>query len=72
MTTKQEILSAIRKHCLNCCAGSFKEVEDCSTLLSPHKEAHCLLYPYRLGSDPNPNKSKVEAGKKHGFQTKES
>jgi hypothetical protein len=45
MTTKNTILKAIRKHCLNCC-NSPKEIELCPV--------ECSLKPFRFGSDPNP------------------
>lgn len=67
MTTKAEILKTIRLHCLNCCCDSPKEVSLCSV--------ECNLYPYRFGSDPNPNAKKVEQGRLHskiyGFKAKE-
>ena len=65
MTTKAEILKTIRKHCLLCCYGSPNEVSLC-TGTTGNKDEKCLLYPYRFGSDPNPNAKKVEQGKLHG------
>ncbi len=38
-------LKSIRLKCLDCCGGSFKEVEMCPV-------ADCSLYPYRLGKSP--------------------
>ena len=68
MTTKAEILQKIRIHCLNCCDGSPKEVNLCSAYIPPDEEHNCVLHPLRFGTDPNPNKKKVEQGKKTGFQ----
>ena len=39
-------LRAIRAKCLDCSAGSAKEVRECVML-------DCPLYPYRLGKSPN-------------------
>jgi hypothetical protein len=47
-----EVLSyskAIRKHCLDCCAGSSEEVKIC------HLET-CPLHPFRFGKDPGKEK----------------
>jgi hypothetical protein len=57
MTTKATILSTIRQHCLECMGGSPKEVELCTA-------PNCNLFKFRFGKDPNPNRSKVEQGKK--------
>ena len=38
-------LKAMRHKCLDCCAGSSKEVELCSV-------KDCALYPYRFGKHP--------------------
>jgi hypothetical protein len=48
MTTKSEILKAIRRKCLECSCGQMAEVRLC------HLQA-CELWPYRLGMDPNPS-----------------
>ncbi len=48
MTTKNNILKEIRKHCLGCCCGSTKEVELCSV--------NCQLKPFRFGKDPSPSR----------------
>lgn len=45
----QKILTpirAIRTKCIDCSAGSMKEVRECVML-------DCPLYPYRLGKSPN-------------------
>ena len=39
-------LKAIRKKCLECCCGQYKEVRLC-----PSKD--CSLYPFRFGNNPN-------------------
>ena len=39
-------LRAIRAKCIDCSAGSMKEVRECVLL-------DCPLYPYRLGKSPN-------------------
>ncbi|MDM8330471.1 hypothetical protein QUW42_09280 [Desulfovibrio piger] len=39
-------LRAIRAKCLDCSAGSLKEVRECVML-------DCPLYPYRMGKSPN-------------------
>ena len=36
---------AIRKHCLDCCCGSAKEVKLCAV-------TDCYLYPFRFGKNP--------------------
>ena len=72
MTTKLELMQVIRKHCLTCCDGSWKAVEQCSAFIPPDREHKCALHPYRFGMDPNPNKAKVELGKKHGFEKKQA
>jgi hypothetical protein len=38
-------VKAIRAYCIDCCCGSFNEVQLC-----PSKK--CSLYPYRLGHRP--------------------
>ena len=51
----EEVLSyakAIRKHCLDCCAGSADEVRIC------HLET-CPLFPFRFGKDPGKAKRVV-------------
>jgi hypothetical protein len=52
MTTKGAILRAIRENCLDCCCGSTAEVKDCAV------GTKCQLFPYRMGSDPNPSKNR--------------
>jgi hypothetical protein len=39
-------IKAIRKKCLDCCCGQFKEVRNCTTI-------NCALYPYRFGHRPD-------------------
>jgi len=38
-------LAAIRLHCLECCGGSRKEVEECTA-------PECVLFGFRLGTKP--------------------
>lgn len=50
MTTKKEILTAIKNKCReDCCAGDIKSWTECTI-------TECLLYPYRMGKDPKPSK----------------
>lgn len=59
MTTKGAILRVIREHCLSCCNGSPKEVELCNVGNNPTSTiGRCQLYPFRLGKDPLPSKSR--------------
>jgi len=48
VTTKSTILKEIRRHCLECCCGSTKEVELC--------RVNCQMKPFRSGLDPNPSR----------------
>jgi len=48
MTTKTEILKAIRDHCLECCCGSEKEVSICAV------GSKCHMFDFRFGKDPRP------------------
>lgn len=64
MTTKKEILDAIREQCLDCCGGSWKEVKNCSCRITPGGHRMCPLYPFRFGTDPNPSKARQEIGMK--------
>ena len=46
-------LEAIRRHRLDCCAGSRREVRNCDA--APHGQSarhDCLLYHFRLGRNP--------------------
>jgi hypothetical protein len=47
MTTKADILRAIRQKCLDCSCYQPSEVRDCKLIT-------CDLWPYRLGRDPEP------------------
>jgi len=61
MTTKADILKAIRNKCLECSAGQPGEVRNCHL-------TDCELWPLRFGRDPNPSqrrgfaKSRVYTG----------
>jgi hypothetical protein len=48
MTTKADILRAIRHKCLDCSCHQPSEVRDC-------RITGCSLWPFRLGSDPEPS-----------------
>lgn len=50
MTTKAQILKAIRAYCIGCSGGSEKEVSLCTI-------KNCELYQFRMGKDPNPARS---------------
>jgi hypothetical protein len=47
MTTKAQILKAIRRKCLDCCVYQPAEVKNCAA-------TRCELHPFRFGKDPNP------------------
>ena len=51
MTTKADILAAIRRKCLDCCCQQPGEVRAC------HITA-CDLWAFRLGSDPSPSQTR--------------
>ena len=42
----QTPVKAIRKKCIDCSAGSLKEVRECVI-------PDCSLYPFRMGKNPN-------------------
>lgn len=50
MTTKADVLKAIRAKCLDCSVYQPEEVKNCHL----HR---CPLWPYRMGKDPNPTKT---------------
>ena len=54
MTTKADILAAVRLKCLDCGGWSWLEVELCSS-------GNCPLRPFRFGRDPNPARGAPEA-----------
>jgi hypothetical protein len=54
MTTKAELLAAVRAKCLDCGGGSFREVELCGS-------GNCPLRPFRFGADPTPARKAPEA-----------
>jgi hypothetical protein len=51
MTTKATILQAIRHKCLDCSCYQPVEVRECPVRT-------CGLWPYRFGTDPDPNPSR--------------
>lgn len=59
MTTKTQLLRAIRQHCLACCSGSFADVELCQG------SEFCAIHPYRFGTDPDePSEAMKEKGRR--------
>lgn len=64
MTTKTELISTIRKHCLSCCGGEAEQVRECTSGPDASPYSTCYLWPYRMGKDPNPSLGNVEAGKR--------
>ncbi len=65
MTTKTALLQTIRKHCLECCGGSYQEVENCTSGPTAAPYSQCALWAFRLGKDPDgPSEARREAGKK--------
>jgi hypothetical protein len=57
--SKKALWQAIRKNCLECCGGSYKEVETCSGGYSAEGNSlgsyRCSLFPYRLGQAERAN-----------------
>ena len=51
MTTKADILQAIRRKCLDCSCFQPAEVRECPV-------STCDLWPFRLGRDPDPSRSR--------------
>ncbi len=51
MTTKTGILQAIRQKCLDCSCLQPAEVRECPV-------STCGLWPYRLGRDPEPSRTR--------------
>jgi len=64
MTTKSGLLAIIRKRCLECCGGSYTEVEKCTSGPDASPYSTCALWEFRLGNDPYPSEARVEAGKR--------
>ena len=59
MTTKADILRAIRQKCLDCSCHQPSEVRDC-------RITSCSLWPFRLGRDPEPSTNRGFA-KRDGY-----
>jgi hypothetical protein len=51
MTTKATILQAIRRKCLDCTCSQPVEIRECPV-------STCGLWPYRLGQDPEPSRTR--------------
>lgn len=65
MTTKTVLLQTIRKHCLECCGGSFKDVDNCAAAPNASHYSSCALWIYRNGKDPDePSEAMQEKGRK--------
>lgn len=65
MTTKTVLLQTIRKHCLECCGGSYKDVEGCTAGPNAKSYSTCALWVFRLGKDPEePSELMKEKGRK--------
>ena len=71
MTTKKELLKTIRQHCINCCGGvkekhCLADIENCTAGPEAEKAGFpvCALWAFRMGIDPEPAKSRQEAGKR--------
>jgi hypothetical protein len=56
MTTKSEILTAVRAKCLDCCGDSTLAVKECGC-------GNCPLYAFRFGTDPHPSETKAAAAR---------
>jgi hypothetical protein len=69
MNNNKKLLSLIRQHCLKCCGGSRKDVELCTSGPDASPFSTCVLWPYRLGEDPKPSKSRAGPGKKSKSKT---
>lgn len=52
MTTKSDLLKAIRGRCLDCCCHQPSEVTHCTA-------RKCALWPYRTGRDPTPARGRL-------------
>jgi len=70
VTTKTQLLEVIRKRCLECCGGSYQEIENCTSGPNSGPLSSCSLWAYRLGVDPNPSEARKEAGKKLAMKNK--
>ncbi len=65
MATKTGLLQVIRKNCLNCCSGSYTDVENCTSGPNASTYSTCVLWAFRLGKDPEePTESQKEKGRK--------
>jgi len=58
MTTKAQVLRAIRHKCLDCSCYQINEVRECAL-------QGCALWPFRMGMDPNPAKGRGFAAAPH-------
>lgn len=51
MTTKTDLLKVIRTKCVDCTCDQVKEIRTCHI-------SDCVLWPYRMGLDPTPSRSR--------------
>jgi hypothetical protein len=65
MTTKLQLLAAIKAHCLEC-AGSWKDLNEC-----PGSKV-CRIHPYRTGQDPEEASEAMKAKGRHLSEAKKS
>lgn len=64
-TTKTKLLRVIRKHCLECCGGSYLDVKNCAAGPNADLFSQCSLWPFRLGIDPDePSEAMKAKGRK--------
>ena len=75
MTTKKTILKMVRQGCSECMGGS-RGSKDIWPIENPGDvdgctAPECLWFEFRFGQDPYPNPSKVQQGRKLGFQPKQ-
>lgn len=71
MTTKTSLLQTIRKHCLDCCGGSYVDVLNCTSGPDAKPYSTCALWAFRLGVDPSgPSEARQRAGRKLALRNK--
>jgi len=54
----EKVLKDIHKHCLRCCGGSWKDVENCQSGPDAAPFSSCVLWIYRLGTIIVPDERK--------------
>jgi len=60
-------IKAIRRKCLDCSGGSYKEVKECPCFEDNGSIEKCFLWPYRLGKKPKekPELTPIKAIRKY-------